>query len=218
MQPVGWPSFSRATTSSELPAGKKAGHRRLWCKPSATNEDGPATRRPAPSLPVRCTRPAIRSGQVALQAPCTIMSKSGGSRLRDTPRFVRCEDVVPCIWLGACNESCTGPLMSVPLRFTGDGAAFYWGPCSSSRAGCWCACQLGVEEWQLLHSAGCGRRAISLRPIQELDQGQEPRQPSDGPGTGPLRAVGAMTLRRFPPPWTVVEHPESFWVQTEGRW
>jgi ATP dependent DNA ligase domain len=28
-----------------------------------------------------------------------------------------------------------------------------------------------------------------------------------------LCAVGPMTPRRFPPPWTVVEHPESFWVQ-----
>jgi hypothetical protein len=25
-----------------------------------------------------------------------------------------------------------------------------------------------------------------------------------------------MTPRRFPPPWTVVEHPESFWVQDVG--
>jgi hypothetical protein len=25
-----------------------------------------------------------------------------------------------------------------------------------------------------------------------------------------------MTPRRFPPPWTVVEHPESFWVQDAG--
>jgi hypothetical protein len=65
---AGHPSRGRPRPAS-CPAGKKAGHRRLRCKPSATNEDGPATRRPAPSLPVRCTRPAIRSGQVALQAP-----------------------------------------------------------------------------------------------------------------------------------------------------
>jgi hypothetical protein len=25
-----------------------------------------------------------------------------------------------------------------------------------------------------------------------------------------------MTSRRFPPPWTVVEHAESFWVQDAG--
>jgi hypothetical protein len=25
-----------------------------------------------------------------------------------------------------------------------------------------------------------------------------------------------MTSRRFPPPWTVIEHAESFWVQDAG--
>jgi hypothetical protein len=34
----------------------------------------------------------------------------------------------------ACNGSCPGPLISGPPRFTGGGTAFYWGPCSSSRA------------------------------------------------------------------------------------
>jgi hypothetical protein len=33
---------------------------------------------------------------------------------------------------------------------------------------------------------------------------------SDG---GTFRAAGTMTPRRFPPPWTVIEHAESFWVQ-----
>jgi hypothetical protein len=26
-----------------------------------------------------------------------------------------------------------------------------------------------------------------------------------------------MTGRGFPPPWTVIEHAESFWVQDAGR-
>jgi hypothetical protein len=38
----------------------------------------------------------------------------------------------------------------------------------------------------------------------------------DSPGARPLCAVEAMTPRRFLPPWTVLEHAESFWVQDAG--
>jgi hypothetical protein len=56
-------------------------------------------------------------------------------------------------------------------------------------------------------------QSVGYRTVAGLDQGQEPGLPGDDTRTGSFRAAGTMTPRRLPPPWTVIEHTESFWVQ-----
>jgi hypothetical protein len=63
LQPV--PRRKKGRTSAPTAAHFRAYH------PRHTNEDGPAIRRPAPSLPVRCTRPTTGSGPVASTGSCT---------------------------------------------------------------------------------------------------------------------------------------------------
>ena len=47
---------------------------------------------------------------------------------------------------------------------------------------------------------------------------QDPRPacPAASGARGALKAVTPMTPRRCPPPWTVIENAESFWVQDAG--